>query len=207
MRDCIASVRDRLPKVALESRNGAAFFSYEIVTFLDSQRVEFTISAPVERFPMLKTMIEVRRRWRRLDGEWDYFETSWSPSCWKRRYRILLPCHRVRAHHKEPVQLELFVPHKDGYEFKAVVTNKVGSPKAILLFHNGRGAQENVFAELKSQCQMDYVPTRRLSGNQMYFLSAVLAHNLYRELQMEVRVAERSTRGKRPRCGSSKRQP
>ncbi len=45
---------------------------------------------------------------------------------------------------------------------------------------------------------MDYVPSRRLSGNQVYFLSAVLAHNPYRELQMEVRVAERGTRGKRP---------
>jgi hypothetical protein len=198
MRDCIASVRDRLPGVILESRKDSAFFSDEIVTFLDSQRVEFTISVPFERFPELKTMIEVRRRWRRLDGEWDYFETSWSPGCWKRRYRVLLLRHRVRVHHKEPVQLELFVPHEEGYEFKAVVTNKVGSPKAILLFHNGRGAQENVFAELKSQCQMDYVPTRRLSGNQVYFLSAVLAHNLYRELQMEVQIAERGTMGKRP---------
>jgi hypothetical protein len=198
MRDCIASVRDRLPGVTLESRKDAAFFSDEIVTFLDSQRVEFTISVPFERFPELKTMIEVRRRWRRLDGEWDYFETSWSPSCWKRRYRVLLLRHRVRVHHKEPVQLELFVPHEEGYEFKAVVTNKVGSAKGILLFHNGRGAQENEIAELKSQCQMDYVPTRRLSGNQVYFLSAVLAHNLYRELQMGVRGADRGTMSKRP---------
>jgi hypothetical protein len=198
MRDCIASVRERLPGVALESRKDAAFFSDEIVTFLDTQRVEFTISVPFERFPELKRMIEVRRRWRRLDGEWDYFETSWSPGCWKSRYRVLLLRHRVRVHHKEPVQLELFAPHKEGYDFKAVVTNKVGSAKGILLFHNGRGAQENEFAELKSQCQMDYVPTRRLAGNQVYFLSAVLAHNLYRELQMGARAAERGTMSKRP---------
>ncbi len=65
---------------------------------------------------------------------------------------MLLLRHRVRVHHKEPVQLELFVPHQEGYEFKAVVTNKVSSAKGILLFYNGRGAQENVFAELKSQC-------------------------------------------------------
>ena len=102
----------------------------------------------------------------------------------------------VRIHHKEPVRLELLMPHEEGYEFKAVVTNKVGSPKAILLFHSGRGAQENVFAELKSQCQMDYVPTHRLSGNQVYFLSAVLAHNLYRELQMGARAADRGTMGR-----------
>jgi len=37
---------------------------------------------------------------------------------------------------------------------------------------------------------MDYVPTRRLSGNQLYFLSAVSAHNLFREPQMTVRETE-----------------
>ena len=31
---------------------------------------------------------------------------------------------------------------------------------------------------------MDYVPTRRLAGNQLYFLSAVVAHNLFREMEM-----------------------
>jgi len=39
-----------------------------------------------------------------------------------------------------------------------------------------------VFAELKSQALMHYVPTRRKAGNQVYLLSAVLAHNLNREL-------------------------
>ena len=33
---------------------------------------------------------------------------------------------------------------------------------------------------------MDYLPTRRLTGNQAYLLCAVLAHNLYRELQMSL---------------------
>ena len=51
-----------------------------------------------------------------------------------------------------------------------------------LAFHNGRGAQEGVFAELKSQTQMDYVPTRTKAGNQAYLFSAVLAHNLNREM-------------------------
>ena len=184
MQDCIAAVRERLPAVVVESRKDAAFFSDEIVSFLDRQGVEFTISVPFERFPQLKELIESRRRWRPLDAEWDYFESSWAPGCWTRRYRLLLLRHRVRTLNREPIQLELFVPHQPGYEFKAVITNKGGSAKGILLFHNGRAAQENLFSELKGQCQMDYVPTRRLAGNQLYFLSAVLAHNLYREMEM-----------------------
>ena len=105
--------------------------------------------------------------------------------------------HRVKKQSKEPVQLGLFTPYEEGYEFKIIVTNKKGKAKSILLFHNGRSGQENLFSELKSQCNLDYVPTRRLSGNQLYFLSAVFAHNLYRELQMTVREIDRPTTPKR----------
>jgi hypothetical protein len=31
---------------------------------------------------------------------------------------------------------------------------------------------------------MDYIPVRTLAGNPIYLLSAILAHNLARELQM-----------------------
>ncbi len=110
---------------------------------------------------------------------------------------MLLLRHRVHVLRREPLQLELFAPYEQGYEFKAVLTTKNGSAKAILLFHNGRGAQENQFGELKSHCQMDYVPTRPLAGNQLYFLSALLARNLYRELQMSVYDAHRATTAKR----------
>ena len=73
----------------------------------------------------------------------------------------------------------------------------MSSLKKALAFHHGRGAQEGVFAELKSQTQMDYVPTRRQAGNQVYLLSAVLAHNLNRELQMRCHAQQRHTTEKR----------
>ena len=44
---------------------------------------------------------------------------------------------------------------------------------------------------------MDYVPTRKKAGNQVYLLSAVLAHNLNREMQMHCYVQERNTTEKR----------
>jgi len=197
MRGCIEAVRSRLPSVILESRKDSAFFSDKMVEFLDSHGVLFSISVPFERFAQLKSMIESRQRWKRLDSQWDYFETDWAPKCWGRRYRFLFLRHRVKKQTKEPVQLELFRPHEEGYEFKIIVTNKRGKAKQILLFHNGRSGQENLFSELKGQCNMDYVPTRRLSANQLYFLSAVFAHNIYRELQMTTRRMDRPTTPKR----------
>ena len=169
MANCIAVIRARLPQAVLESRKDSAFFNDETVELLDSEGVQFSISVPFERFTDLKEKIEVRRHWKRLDAEWDYFESDWRPKCWQNRYRMLFMRHRVKKQRKEPVQLELFVPQQEGYEFKVIVTNKTGKAKTILLFHNGRGAQENMFSELKSQCNMDYVPTRRLCGNLLYY--------------------------------------
>ena len=197
MKGCIEAVRSRLPSAILESRKDAAFFSDKMVEFLDSQGVQFSISVPFERFAELKLLFESRRRWKRLDSQWDYFESDWAPRCWQHRYRFLFLRHRVKKQNKEPVQLGLFIPHEEGYEFKVIVTNKRGKAKAILLFHNGRSGQENLFSELKSQCSLDYVPSRRLAANQLYFLSAVFAHNLYRELQMSTRRMDRPTTPKR----------
>ena len=66
---------------------------------------------------------------------------------------VPVPTPRVKKQRKEPVQLELFVPREEGYEFKVVVTNKRCTAKTILLFHNGRGSQENIFSELKGPVQ------------------------------------------------------
>jgi hypothetical protein len=197
MSRCIEAVRSRVPGVLIESRKDSAFFSDKTVDFLHSQRVQFSISVPFERFSELKETIETRRRWKRLDKEWEYFESQWAPKCWQHCYRFLFLRHRVKKQTKRPLQLELFAPHQEGYEFKVIVTNKSARAKTILLFHNGRSTQEKIFSELKGQCSMSYVPTRRLLANQLYLQSAVFAHNLYRELQMVTRSVDRHTTLKR----------
>jgi hypothetical protein len=193
----IHDVRQHLPDAKLEARLDSAFFADKIVDLLDCEGVEFTISVPFERFAELKALVEGRERWRHLDGTWSYFETRWSPKCWEQDFRFLFIRQKVKKQSKEPVQLDLFRPHEMGYEFKVVVSNKRSSARNVLRFHNGRGAQENVFGELKSQCQMNYVPVRRLAGNQLYLMASVLSHNLLRTLQMELAPPERKTSEKR----------
>jgi len=78
-----------------------------------------------------------------------------------------------------------------------VITNKSVSARKVVRFYHGRAAQEGLFAELKSQTQMDYVPMRRETCNRVYVLAAMLAHNLNRELKMAINDPVRSTTEKR----------
>lgn len=194
---CIDAVRSVLPKVQIEVRMDSAFFSDEIVLALAERGVEFTISVPFERFVELKGMIEQRRRWHGLDGDTWYFETSWKPQCWDRRFRFLFIRTRAKKQHKGPVQLDLFVPHEYGYEFKVIVTNKSLCAERVTAYHEGRGSQEGIFGELKSHCHQDYVPVRTLFGNQTYLLAGLFAYNLIRELQMQTTQRSRHTTAQR----------
>lgn len=195
---CVHALREVLPDAQIEVRMDSAFFSDQIIAALDEQRIEFSVTVPFERFVELKGMIQGRKRWRRVDSEVTYFESRWKPKKWDQRFRFLFIRSEVkRRQDKGPVQLDLFIPYESGYDFKVVVTNKKLKAKALVAFHDGRGSQEGVFGELKSQCQMGYVPVRTLIGNQIYLLAGLFAHNLIRELQMAASPPSRTTTPKR----------
>jgi hypothetical protein len=194
---CLQCVRSALPRVKIETRIDSAFFNETIAERLHGACVEFTISVPFERFTELKGMIEGRKRWRQLNGELGFFETHWKPKSWTAPYRFIFIRKQVRCQDKAPVQLDLFKPTEYGYEFKVIVTNKCANPRKVVAFHEGRGSQEGIFAELKSHCQMDYVPVTTRVGNQLYMFAGILAHNLTRELQIQLTPRARGTTAKR----------
>jgi hypothetical protein len=194
---CIRAVREALPGITIEVRMDSAFFSDEIVTALQEAGIEFTISVPFERFVELKGMIEARRRWRRINADVSCFESDWKPKVWPRRFRFLFIRMRTQRQHKEPLQLDLFIPHEYGYDFKVIVTNKTLDACNTVTFHEGRGSQEGVLGELKAHCQMGYVPVRRRFGNQLYLLAGLFAHNLARELQIATMAPCRRTTANR----------
>ena len=66
---CIHAVRKALPGIIIEVRMDSAFFSDEIVSALQADSVEFTISVPFERFVELKGMIENRQRWQSISRD------------------------------------------------------------------------------------------------------------------------------------------
>jgi hypothetical protein len=194
---CVEEVKGRLPQAALETRVDSAFFDEDQLVALDQEGIEFTASVPFARFPKFKKIIEARWRWRRIDDTWSYFECDWKPGCWKQGFRILVIRQKKAVPLKGPIQLDLFEPRSHEYDYQVIVTNKKSSAKRVMEFHHGRGSQEGVFAESKQFCQLEYVPVRTLYGNQVYCLSAVMAHNLTRELQIAAYERERGTTAKR----------
>ena len=58
------------------------------------------------------------------------------------------------------------------------MTNKTESVKSVVLFHNGRGSQEGIFGDTKNDAALNVVPSKRLAGNQLFTLCAMMAHNL-----------------------------
>ena len=194
---CVRTVRDSLPRAKIEVCIDSAFFNQGIVERLHSLGVTFTVSVPFERFAELKAMVERRRRWRPMAGGLGYFESRWKPKSWNTRYRFIFIRKHVRRQNKAPIQLDLFEPVEYGCEFKVIVTNKTIRPRKVVLFHEGRGSQEGIFAELKTHCQMGYVPVKTRVGNQLYMFAGILAHNLTRELQMRINPRVRRTTAKR----------
>jgi hypothetical protein len=194
---CIQAVRKALPGVVIEVRMDSAFFSDEIVMALEEQHIEFSVSVPFERFMELKGKIEARKQWQRIHDEVSYFEEPWKPKSWSRRFRFLFVRTLAKRQHKGPIQLDLFLPYAYGHDFKVIVTNKTLASQKVVAFHEGRGSQEGIFGELKTDCQMGYVPVRKCLGNQLYLLAGLLAHNLLRELQMMTTAPSRGTTEKR----------
>ena len=92
----------------------------------------------------------------------------------------------------EGVEYTISVPFMRFGKLKELV-----EARKVVKYHEGRGYQENIFAELKSQGAMDYIPVRTWIGNKIYLLCNLLAHNLVRELQMQANEPARTTSEKR----------
>ena len=198
MMDCFDEIKQELEYTQLESRMDSAFFSEKILSILNANHVKFTASVPFERLVALKDMVQKRKRWKRIDKQWSYFETKWKPKSWDHPYRFIFIRKLNPKQRKGPLQLSLFEPRDFTFDYKVMVTNKTESAKSLVLFHNGRGSQEGIFGDAKQDTALGVIPCRRLAGNQIFTLSAMMAHNLSRELQMLAHEPLRRALPKRP---------
>jgi hypothetical protein len=184
MMQCFGKAKEELQNTIFESRMDSAFFNDPTLSMLDTLHILFSASVPFARFPELKEKIEKRKRWRKIDDQWSYFETNWKPKSWQTSYRFIFTRRKNKKQHKGPLQLHLFEPRDFNFDYKVIVTNKRESAKSVVLFHNGRGSQEAIFGDAKTDAALDVIPSKRLVANQIFTLCSIMAHNLSREIQM-----------------------
>lgn len=199
IKHCVAIVRESCQDAVIETRMDGAFFSEALIALLDQLAVEYTISVPFERYMTIKSHIEQRKRWRPMREYGQFFEKSMSLKSWSiARHRFIFVRQLSKIQNKEPVQLDLFEPHDFDHQYKAVVTNKTTKAAHVIDFHEGRGSQEGLFATLKSQAAMGYIPCKHWNANKLFLLCNVLAHNLTNELQMRHHNKTRTSTRQRP---------
>ena len=184
MLNCLSEAKAQLPGSALESRMDSAFFSQDILSTFNCNHVKFTASVPFERLTQLKEMVEKRKRWRKIDGQWSYFETSWKPKSWNSCYRFIFTRKKTRRQRKGMLQLHLFEPRDFDFDYKVIVTNKTESAKSVVSFHNGRGSQEGIFGDAKNDAALNVVPSKRLAGNQLFTLCSFKEQDVSPDLRV-----------------------
>jgi hypothetical protein len=85
----IVEMKNLCRNLQIECRFDGAFCDQKLLGLLDALGVEFTISVPFERLCELKTKIEERQRWKRIDRTWSFFEQRWKPKSWDCKYRFV----------------------------------------------------------------------------------------------------------------------
>jgi hypothetical protein len=187
LRTLIRDLRAELgPRVKLEFRLDAAFFLPEILHLLVRRNCTFAVKVPMWRALGIREKIPKRVRWSKVAGGVSGFETTLEILKWG----IVLPivCYRKKVYHRtrKNYQLDLFSPDDGTYEYSVVATNKDLNLKNLWYYMAGRGAQEKTYAELKTGFAFDSVPTRHYGANSAWQWLSVIAHNLYRDMQLAI---------------------
>ncbi len=198
LRDVFAQVSRTLGRGYLvEFRMDGAFFREDVLRLLDRQGAEYAIRIPFYNWVGLKSIIQRRRRWRRIDGQVSCFSTRIHLAPWDRQMRVVIYRKRVFHQSRKNFQLDLFDPADGYFEYSAIVTNKTLSGKHLWAFLNGRGTHEKAYAELKNGFAFNSVPSHHYGANSAWQALSVMAHNLITSFQVTTTATRRPSTRKR----------
>ncbi len=201
LRVVVRELRERFGRrLRLELRMDGAFFHPAVFRFLDGelgQGIEYAVKVPMWKWLGLLPVIAARKRWTRVDGYVEGFETRLRIDAWDRTERVVVYRKRVSHKSRKNFQLDLFHPDDGHYEYSAVATNKTLQIPALWHFMAGRGAHEKTYSELKSHFGFAAIPTNQRNANTAWQLISVLTMNLIRSFQITVGANRRPRTRKR----------
>ena len=195
IREIVGDLRGRFGRALLiEFRGDAAFFQAKILRLLSRLGCLYAIKVPLWGWLGIRPLIAAQKTWTAILPGIDAFETVLSIPQWELIQRVVV--YRKRVHHQtaKNFQLDLFSPDDGTFEYSAVTTNQLLSPRALWDFMSGRGAQEKTFSELKNDLAFDVIPTNHYAANSAWQQLCALAHNLMRAFQLDTGIASHRSR-------------
>src|SRR5215813_1983113 len=198
VRELIDSVRADLGRaIPLEFRMDAAFFQRDLLRLLSARGCRYAIKVGYWSWLPLKQLAADRRDWTPLAPGVTGFEQRLPIRQWGLTVRVMIYRKHVQHESRKNFQLDLFTPDDGHFEYYAVATNMTLGLPALFAFVCGRGAQEKTLAELKGEFALDVVPTNHYGANSAWQQLSVLAHNLFRNFQLDTGAARKARSRKR----------
>lgn len=192
LRALFAQIRDTLgSRYRLRFRLDGAFFRQDVLALLDARGAGYAIKVPFFHWLDLQGRIARRRRWRRVDGEVEFFEDALAVTPWNTHLRIAIFRKRVYHRSAKNYQLDLFDPNDGYFEYSAIATNLELTAPRLWRFLCGRGAHEKALGELKTGLAFATIPTQHYGANSAWQQLVVLAHNLLTNFQIDSGAARR----------------
>lgn len=192
IRNCISQVRKLLPEVIIEVRLDSAFFTSEIVNYLNKAGVEYVVKMPMWKWTGIKETINATKRWHRAGENLCWTRKKVFMKKWGRQVEVI--CYRKKLSTKKAGtvghQLDLFSPDDGIYEYFVLHSNKGILPENLAKFYNGRCAMEHQLAEIKGEFGFDVIPTRRYQSNSAHQLISALSYNLLQNFQIDTEMAK-----------------
>jgi hypothetical protein len=198
LRTVLAELRDRFGRFhRLELRLDDAFFSREMLGFLDGEVLGYAIKVPLWKWLGVREKVATRKRWERVGDSIDGLETTLDLPQWERAQRVVVCRKRVFHEAHKNFQLHLFDPDDGHFAYSAFATNTALGVAALWHFMAGRGGHEKTLGELKQSLAFDAISSRDQQINAFWQQIVVLAHNLVRSFQLCLEATARPRSRKR----------
>ncbi|MCY3018087.1 MAG: IS1380 family transposase [Planctomycetota bacterium] len=169
------AARRSLPKGIrrLRLRADAGFFSHELLTALEKDRVVYCIAARTTP-PMKRELPGLE--YQALDAKWAICEYWYQGAAWEKPRRMIVVRERLEPENPRSEQLTLF--HCDGFAYQVIATSATWPPEAVWHFYNNRSRLENIIKERQDDFAGDHILSRSAGGNATWLALSVLAYNL-----------------------------
>jgi hypothetical protein len=172
------------PGIIKAVRSDSASWQKEIVDYLESRLLFFTITAD-QTAPILEVIGQIPdAMWKEgldrdgIAGGYDLSEAEYNFGTKKRRVRIVI------KRYEEKEQLDLFTGK---FSYWIVATNLPGdkfSAQSVIHFHEMRGGMEKRIGELKHDMSLGHLPCGQFNSNCLYFTIGILAYNMLQLLKI-----------------------